>query len=292
MGTSKSSSGPGKGVNLVPEWLDTPAMVPPPPQVPDQVVPPIPGIPPAPLPPTPLPAPPPVAPVPGVSVPRRFNDARRSVGEFIRKGDRGSLRGGFGHYVRTGYRGSRNAAARMGQAATSAANAYGVLTGVAAGTATPESLGFDPAALAGAPIDDVVDALVDAICRTDTTLDDNAGRDAVGRALSEVLQENPEVDALAMPVAHAEEVWLRTLAYHVFDNMMTDFGSGLQNAAAGDHVLFNDRCVEIRGFVLENYREQLGLLGDGGQRPTSTVIGRLGRQLNTMVFETYGGWLA
>ena len=165
----------------------------------------------------------------------------------------------------------------MGQAATSAGRAYEVLSDLAAGTATPERLGFDPTALAGASVDDVVDALVDAICLTDTTLDDNAGRDAVGRALSEVLDENPEIDAFAMPAEHTEEVWLRTVAYHVFDDIITDLGGGLQNAAAGDHELFNDRCVEISGFILESFREQLGLLASQGQRPTPATLGQLGR---------------
>ena len=289
MGTSKSSSGPGKGVNLVPEWLDVPPGAPP--VLPPQTAPANPTTPPNGAPP-PIPPTLPLAPAaPGTSIPRRFNDARRAFGDFIRSGDRRRLQSGLGHYVGKGYRGSRAASARMGQAATSAGRAYDVLTGVASGTATPERLGFNPAALAGGPLDDIIDALVDAICRNDTTLDDNAGRIAVNEALSEVLDENPGLDPLLMSAEYAEEVWLRTLSYHVFDDIMHDLGGRLQAAAAGDHVLFNDRCFEIKGFIRESYRDQLGRLAAAGQRLASATIMQMGRQLNAMVFDVYGGWL-
>ncbi|MBK3404192.1 hypothetical protein H0176_22300 [Methylorubrum populi] len=224
-------------------------------------------------------------------MPKRFQEARRGVGGYVSSGDKGRLRAGLGSYVGKGYRGSRTASARMGQAATSAGRAYDVLSGLADGSVTPQDLGFDPAIVAGAPMDDVIDALVDAICRNDTTLDDAAGREAVNEALSEVLTENPDTDPLAMPVEHTQEVWLRTAAYHVFEDIMRDLGAGLQRGAAGDAKVFNDRRYEIRVFVRESFREQYGQLAAAGRNVDRTNAAAIARDVTSLVFDVYEGWM-
>ncbi|MCJ2054522.1 hypothetical protein [Methylobacterium sp. J-070] len=178
----------------------------------------------------------------------------------------------------------------MGQAATSAGRAYDVLSRVADGSITPAELGFDPAMLAGGPVEDIIDSLVDAICANDTTLDDGAGRIAVNEALGEVLGEHPDIDAFAMPVEHTREVWLRTLAYHVFDNIMLDLGPSLQRGAAGNAVLLNDRRFQIRGFVLESYREQMAAFEARGRVVDRATSDAVAREVNAAVFDVYGEW--
>jgi hypothetical protein len=166
-----------------------------------------------------------------------------------------------------------------------------VLAELADGTATPESLGFDPATLAGAAIEDVIDALVDSICKNDTTLDDEAGRDAVAEAISEVLSADPTLDPMALPQLQIREVWLRTLAYDVFDTLMRDIGGDLQNAANGDFKLFNDRRIEIRDFVRECYREQLGVMETQGRTLTRASSDAMAREVNGVVMDVFEGWL-
>ena len=295
MGTSKSSSGPGKNVGLVPPWLDAPPGAPPPPLViPPPAAPPGNDIGQHPSPPPqhpPLAPPIPTVPLDGRAVPKRFSDARRAIGDYISSGDSGRLRAGLGSYVGKGYRGSRTATARMSQAATSAGRAYDILSGLAEGSITPQDLGFDPATLAGAPMDDVIDALVDAICTNDTTLDDVAGREAVNEALSEVLGENPTVDPLSMPAEHTQEVWLRTAAYHVFEDIMLDLGAGLQRGAAGNAALLNDRRFEIRNFVRESYREQFARIAAQGRSVDRSNATAIARDVTAFVFDVYSGWM-
>ncbi len=294
MGTSRSSPGPSKNVGLVPPWLDVPGG-PGPQPAPMPAPAPGGGANPGPSPnPQPhpglQPAPPQVPPQVGQALPRRFTEARRAIRDYVRSGDRERLRAGLGSYVGKGYRGSRTASARMGQAATSASRAYSVLSGLADGSITPRDLGFDPASLAGAPMEDVIDALVDAICSNDTTLDDGAGREAVNEALSEVLGDDPDLDPLAMPIEHTREVWLRTLAYHVFDDIMLDLGPGLQSGADGNAKLLNDRRFEIRSFVLECYREQFEAVISQGRSLDRTTCDGIAREVTGMVCDVYGGW--
>lgn len=292
MGTSKSSAGPGKNVGLVPPWLDAPAT--PPPQQPQPVVMTPGGANPSGDPPqqgNPVPAPS-VPPVPSrIAIPRRFSEARRGLGDFVRNGDAAARKRGLGSYVHKGYRGAANTSARMGQAATSASRAYDVLSRISEGVATSADLGFDPAMLAGANIADVVDVLVDAICKNDTTLDDAGGRQAVSDALSEVLAGDPNLDPMALPPECIREVWLRTLSYDVFDTLMRDIGGGLQHAANGNFKLFNDRCIEIRDFVRESYRERLNVFEVQGQALTRANCDAIARDINRAVMDVFEGWV-
>ena len=301
MGTSRSITGPGQGVGLVPPWLNIPNPQAPPPITPvlpaqpggtpagPQGPPQTPRVPPAPPGPPVQQAPP--TPSPGVALPKRFSDARRSFGSFVSTGDRARLRSGLGSYVRKGYRGSSTATARMGQAATSAGRAYDVLSGLNDGRITPQDLGFNPATLAGTAIEDIIDALVDAICVNDTTLDDAAGREAVNEALSEVLEENPTVDPLRMPTEHTTEVWIRTTAYHVFQDIMRDLGPGLQRGAAGNAPLLNERRREVRDFVRESYREQYNATVAQGTTLNAGNAATIARSITQQVFSVYEGWM-
>lgn len=270
MGTSKSSTGPGQHVGLIPPWLNSPNS-----PVPDPLV--------------------PNAPIPNaqpeqVPLPNRFIEARRAFGNFISTGQLTSLQRGLGSYVGKGYRGSGNASARMGQAATSASRAFSLLTGIAHGTIPLGELGIDLATIANAPMEVVVDALVDAICGDDTTLDDGAGRQAVYEALSEVLDENPDIDPLAMHPEAVREVFLRTLAYHVWEDILLDIGYRLQHGAHGDAKLFNDRCVEIREFIRESYREQLEAIESQGKALSKGTCDAIAREVNALALGIFESW--
>lgn len=197
----------------------------------------------------------------------------------------------MGGYVGKGYSGAKNAAARMGQAATSAGRAHAILSDLAAGTATAEELGFVPSAMANADMEDVVDALVDAICREDITLDDAAGRKAVDRALSDVLKENQDANLLSMPEPLIREVWLQTLSNHCFENIMLDIGASLQNGAQGNPTTFNDRCVELRDFVLEGFREQVRAFERRGERVSKVNSVAVGARVIRQVMDVYEGWM-
>lgn len=293
MGTSRSSSGPKPDCGLIPPWLDVPAQ--PPAQPP--AAPPIlapgdggPSNPPAPQP-QPPPAPPQPPLQPNVAPPKRFSEARRSLGDFVRDGDERSMRRGIGSYVSKGYGGSRGAAARMGQAATTASRAFNILSSLAEGTASTEQLGFDPTTLAGRPVDDVVNALVDGICRNDTTLDDAAGRQAVNDALAEVLEANPGLDPLAMTPLAINEVYLRTVSYHVFSDLLLDIGTTMQKAADGNYVLYNDRCITIRDTIREMFREKFQGVRDAGHRVTSATSDAIARDVIRDVMDVFEGWM-
>ena len=194
MGTSQSSGGPGGGVPMVPSWTpDPPAANPPagaPPSDGDAGAPGDPdgGVPPAPA---EIPQAPRVVPV---APPARFAGTRRSIGDFARAGDERDMRRGLGHYVRTGYGGSRIATQRFGGTAATAGALGGALAGVASGQPTAPGSPLDPALLAGRSVSEVMDAVVEAVRPVDGTQDAEAERAAIRDALSELLTRFPEAD--------------------------------------------------------------------------------------------------
>ena len=274
MGTSKSSTGPGGNVPLIPDWLDVTPIGPRNPQLPQ-------GKP-------DLGA---QSPAPRIALPQRFNPARRAFGEFVKSGQQSSLKRGLGSYVSKGFRGSGATAARMGQAVTSANKVYQILSGLASQSLTPNELGFDPTLFAGADPDDVIDAIVDSVCRNDRSLDDSAGRIAANMALSEVLSTDDDMDSFSMPTEAIREVYLRTLAYHVFENVLHDIGVNIQGAADGDAELFNDRCVQIKEFILETFRFQLDDTETKGDPLDSDNQVSIANDVLSQVLDVFEGWI-
>jgi hypothetical protein len=177
----------------------------------------------------------------------------------------------------------------MGQAATTAARMYRNLSGLAGGSASKESLGFDPASLDGASMDDIIDAIVDATCTGDKTLDDESGRLAAHDAMIELMIAHPEADPRNLPPALIQEVFLHTLANHVFENIRRDIGVSLQKATKGNAVLYNSRCKEMKLYVLESFREQLGLVLARGGQVTVQNCDSIARNVTEMTMDVYQG---
>jgi len=194
MGTSQSSGGPGGGVPMVPSWTpDPPAADPPaaaPPTDGDDAAPSDSEDGSASAVPTPLPAAPRLVPV---APPARFAGTRRSIGDFARTGDERDMRRSLGHYVRTGYGGSSVTTQRFGSTAATAGALGGALAGVAAGQPATPGSPLDPALLAGRSVNEVMDAVVEAVRPVDGTQDAEAERAAIRDALSELLTRFPDV---------------------------------------------------------------------------------------------------
>lgn len=128
--------------------------------------------------------------------PGRFGPARTRLGSFAGNGSSQDMRHGLRHYVRKGYGGARSASRRMGGTARSAGILYGALVGAAAGGPGTPGSPFDPVLLSGRSVDDVMDALVEAVRPIDGTQDADASRGAIRNAMSELLDRFPEADLL------------------------------------------------------------------------------------------------
>lgn len=284
MGTSRSSTGPSSGAPLVPSWVDdgTPQDTQAPAGQSDQT--PVPDS----VSPSDVPTQVPPA-VPLVAPKARFSTTRRNVGEYVRTASSDSLSRALGSYGRKGYGGSKTVTSRMAQASATSSRAFSVLSGLSDGSITPESVGIDREKLRGRPISDVVEAIVDAVCGSDTTIDDVSSREAVNDALCDALTENPALDLLSLPEEDVKGIWVRTFSYHVVAIVLKDIGSHMQKAAAGDHVLFNTRCRQIREFVFERMRSLVEAKEKSGVRVSAANSRAISKQVIKETFEIFDG---
>lgn len=255
MGTSRSSTGAGSNVPLVPEWLDQPTGTPPPPV-------------------------PPLAPA------ERFKPARVQFGKYVDDGDRDTLRSALGRYVNQGYGGPAGAAARMAQAASTAERAFSVLSALAGGEGAPEAP-FDPATLAGLSTREIVSRIVNAIRPEQTTLDDGASRQAVDEAISVVLEADPTADPLAFNEEQIKEVFVLTLAFDIFEIIRLDNGEAIQRNADGDPDLEQTRLADIRDFVVETVRARLARLLEQGRRLAQVTIGTIAAEVTRLTMDVF-----
>lgn len=263
MGTSKSSTGPGPGVPLVPEW--------------------VPG------------AGPPTAPATGgggesdPAPARRFGAARTSLGRFAHSGSPEDMRRGLGHYVRKGYGGAATAARRMGGTARIAGVLYDALSFAAAGQAAPPGSPFDPARLSSSSADEVMDALVEAVRPVDGTQDAEAGRVAVRNAASDVLNKFPDADLLALSEDERLFAIERFLAHDVFNRFRLDVGQAIQDKAPSVSAALS-RLAEVRDYVFQIISRCFRNLREADERLDGQRISDMAEQAlqeTFAVFEDY-----
>lgn len=281
MGTSQSSGGPGSGVSMVPPWTpdpptgdaagngaegeDAPA---------DDG---------AAAPQVPLPAPAPLAP------PARFLGARRALGEFAKSGSGGDMRRSMGHYVRTGYGGSATATRRFGGTAATAGALGGALAQVAAGQPAKPGSPLDPALLAGRNVQDVMNAVVEAVRPVDGTQDAEAERAAIRDALTELLTRFPDADLLNLDREQRAFAIERFTAIDVFRRFELDVGKTIVEKAPSA-VTALSRLKEVRDYVKQSVAAAFRKLRDAGRSLTSGRISQVVRDALRETFEVFEGY--
>lgn len=283
MGTSTSSSGPRSNVSLDPPWLDGIGGAAgggdggndggndggPPPQ-PSQN--------------GPQPAQPQTAPS------RRFAGAKRNLGNFARTGSRDSLGRGIGHYSRTGMGGAAQAARRMRASTSGGANLVSFLQNVAT-NATPEIRAWVDTLTAGTPpVDVVVDAIVNTVMPPGGSIDEEAMRDSMALALSDLVALNPACDLLHMAPDDTWTLMQLYLGQEVCSRLRFDTGQFFESARL-DPTVAVARELEMRNFVRNEVGVQLRALRAANPNPTRQQLDSIMQDALRLTFEVYEGLL-
>lgn len=279
MGTSKSGTGPGPGVPLVPPWVPDPVPAAPPADADGQ------DQQPQPAPPAPAPQPVPIAPT------ARFGPARTSLGSFARTGSSKDMRRGLGHYVHKGYGGAATAARRMEGTARTAGTLYGALSSAAAGQPAAPGSPFDPALLAGRSADEVMDALVEAVRPTDGTQDTEAARPAIRGTLSELLDRFPDADLLNLSEDQRLYTIERYVALDVYYRFALDLGKTvLDNAPSYTAAL--SRLRDVKDYIKQTVSARFRALRKAGEQLGARRISEMVRQALRDTFAVFEAYLS
>ncbi|WP_230207732.1 Qat anti-phage system associated protein QatB [Microlunatus sp. Gsoil 973] len=214
---------------------------------------------------------------------RRFVSARRNLGSFAKTGDAARLRRGIAQYVRTGYGGAGTMSRRLGSVSRTARSLSQVLDPGAA------DRGLDRALLQGNSVAEITDAVVEAACSSDGTLDAEASRESIRNALSDLLGLYSDVDLLRLTDAQREFVIESFVAHDVYRRFALDVGKHLVDNAPTATIGLS-RLKQARNYIRQTIAESFRLLREAGQSMTtahvrSTVANALTNSL--VVFEGY-----
>jgi len=269
MGTSTSSRGPGPNVSLDPPWLDDVAG-----GLGGGAVPPADG---DPIPP---------AGAPGVAQPARYAEARRELKKFIKTGNTDNLRDAIGHYSRKGSGGAGAASTRMRAATRAGAELFSFLSAVSQGASVEARQWVQDLQSASPTADDVVDAIVRELSPPGGSADEEALRDSMASALTELLLENPGIDLMHLDASNIWELMKNYLTSEVTHRLCFDLGPLLESAKV-DPTTAVQREREMRLFIKLEIGEHLDLLRGTSPNPTRAQLDGILQETLKMTFELF-----
>lgn len=274
MGTSTSSGGPKGGSPLDPPWLD---------DIPtgadggaplgDGGPPPGDG------------APPPAGPA---APPGRYRDARRELRRYIETGDRGSLGRALGHYSRRGSGGAAAAASRMRASTKAGAELFSMLSAAASRSTPAISQWVDALRNIGATAEDVANAIVQKLAPPGGSADEESLRDSMAVALSELMQDNPGIDLLALG---QDDIWALMdffLAAEVANRVCFDMGQAFERANV-EPLVAVQREREMREFIKSEVKAAARDLRAANPNPTQAQMESLMRDAVKTTFQVFEG---
>lgn len=282
MGTSASSNGPNGRVSFDPPWLDDIEIPQPideaqpngqeedePGQSDDQTEPPSQGL---------------LAPL------RRFQNARRELGNYARTGDHESFQKAIGHYSRTGMGGARNAANRMRVSTRSAVALFGVLQFSREGTDPAINEWVTSLTARNAGAGEVIDEIISRVAPNGGSIDETSCRESMAQAMESLMEKDPNVNLLNL---EDDNIWTLIesfLGYEAFSRLCLDIGQVFEDSMLSprDRVA---RMNEMHNYLEAEICVQIDELRKLNQNATSNQLQTILQSALQNTFLVYEGAL-
>lgn len=281
MGTSSSSLGPSSGVPLIPPWADNPPTTLEEEQENEESTDDTDS--------STIDDTDPTATPQLLAGPARFGSTRTSLNRFGKNGARHDLRAALGNYVRRGYGGSATAAQRMARTVQTAGRLYSVLAPAIEGEPSVPSDLLSDLLNSETSAEEIIAVIVEAVSPIDGTLDSENARRAIKDALSDLLEQFPEADLLALSAEQGLLVVERFISLDIYGRIALDVGKTIQDAAPSARDALS-RLKDIRDYIVEVVSAQFRSLGNFGQQLSYSSLVDLSRQVlqqTLQVFEEY-----
>ena len=163
------------------------------------------------------------------------------------------------------------------------------LASVAAGQAAAPGSPLDPALLAGRTVQEVMDAVVEAVRPVDGTQDAEAERASIRDALSELLTRFPDADLLNLGADQRVYAIERFTAIDVFRRFELDLGKTIVERAPSAIAALS-RLKEVRDYIKQSVAASFRRLRDAGRTLTSGRIGQVVQDALKETFEVFEGY--
>jgi hypothetical protein len=222
----------------------------------------------------------------GTAQPARYAEARRELKKYIKSGNTDNLRDAIGHYSRKGSGGATAASTRMRASTRAGVELFSFLNAVSQGSSA-EALQWVQDLESGSPTaDEVVDAIVRELSPPGGSADEEALRDSMASALTELVIENPSIDLMHLQVSDIWELMKNYLASEVTHRLCFDLGPLFESAKV-DPVIAVQRERDMRIFIKEEVGTHLDLLRDSRPNPSRTDLDTIFQETLKMTFELF-----
>lgn len=215
---------------------------------------------------------------------RRFANARRNLGEYVRSGSSDSLRKGLGHYSKTGMGGAKSLSQRMRASSKVGSNFYGVFRSL---RDNPEfALGkvLSDLKSQGADAQKIISTIVEYICPLGGSIDEISIKNSAMASLSEYLEKYPDVDFENLS---DDQMWELTSSYignEIFNRVQMDIGQSFEKA----DIPYPDRIIrlnDMKDFIQAEVAVQFNKIRDTESK--SINVQKLIQDTIRATFEVY-----
>ena len=219
----------------------------------------------------------------------RFAPANRNLGDFIKTGNKDRMRRGVGQYIKKGYGGSRTATTRMSGTAAKAETFYSALLNLSQHPLAQIGGSLEPALMAGKSINEVIDAVVEAVAPIDGTQDTEVSRESTKHALSELLDAFPDVDLLNLEAHQREFALERFVSYDVYQRLYLDLGKSILSKAPSP-VIALSRLKEVKDYIKETVAAAFRNIKASGIQLQANMIAHIVSNAICETFEIFEGY--
>jgi hypothetical protein len=191
----------------------------------------------------------------------RFRAARTNINNFAKHGDKEKLRKGIGHYIRTGYGGSKTATKRLSRTVDTAGVLFDFLSSISTGR-TSSGQPFqeiDIQAFQGKNENEITDAIINAVRPIDGDLDSEVSQNSIKNAFAELLEREEDTDLLNLTDDQRLFVVEKFVSNDVFARFELDLGRNILDNAPTS--VAATRLQEAKDYIREavsaKYQEKI-----------------------------------
>ncbi len=266
MGTSSSSAGPGSGVPFDPPWLNS---------IPPEVCSPMDNI-------TgdsseeeqnkqpseSITQPPELAPA------RRFANSRRYIDEYLKRGNRESLKKALGHYSNSGMGGSANVAKRMRTSTSVGAGLYDFLTGIRDSSDLKIRDWVNQLTSQSLSAYEIADQIIHQVISSGGSLEEESCRTSMAIAMYDLLEIRSEIDLMNLDNDTIWTILELFIANEAFNRIYLDIGQSFESAKYS----FSEdvsRMNDMKEYLKSEISTQVHHLRNDNTNPTKDEINNL-----------------
>ena len=278
MGTSTSSGGPASGISMDPPWLDdinSGTSIPIDSDSSSEQE-------------NEIPTEEPSVQEPITLAPRaRFGTARKNLGDFARTGSQDSFKKAVGHYSKKGMGGASNVAKRMRASTNSVSSLVSFLRDVQNQSLSDIQDWANNLMSKSSTANEVIDAIIDRVTTEGGVIDEESIKDSMANAMSDLLEENPNLDLLKLGDDESWDLIENFLSYEASNRLQLDIGQLLERTLTPVEMV--QRTDEMYEYLKAEISAQLQPYKSSDKHPSISKLNAVIHQALESTFIVFEG---